>query len=265
MGRKVFDLTGKRFLRLTAICKVDEMYDGRHVFWKCKCDCGNEVVVRKDSLLDGHAKSCGCYLQERYKDGHLRTHGMKNTRLYKIWSGMKDRCLNEHSHNYSRYGGRGINICQEWIDNFIYFYNWAMENGYADDLSIDRIDVNGNYEPNNCRWVVSEVQNYNKTITVKIKINGEYKTLKDIEKEYGIPLSTLRGRYKRFSNGKISLDEFLSKKRIVKLNKKNRIITVNGESKRLCDWERETGINRKTISQRYYKGKRTYEELFKKA
>lgn len=219
MGRPMLDISGKRFFRLVAIEKDDSKYDGRHVYWKCKCDCGNEVIVRKDSLLSGHAKSCGCYLQERYKDGHLKTHGMKNTRIYGIWGGMKTRCFCKSAPKYSSYGGRGITVCKDWTDDFMNFYNWSMNNGYSDELTIDRIDPNGNYEPSNCRWANHETQNYNKRSTRKIVVDGKEKTLKDIEKEYGIPMSTLRSRYQKYKSGKYTVDDLISKKKSASLKK----------------------------------------------
>lgn len=195
MGRKSLDLIGQRFGRLTVVCKNDERYDGRHTFWKCKCDCGNEIVVRKDSLLNGHSKSCGCYLQERYRDGHLKTHGMKNTRIYRTWRSMKDRCTNKNCSNYNRYGGRGITVCDEWLHDFEKFYDWAMENGYSDDLSIDRINVNYGYCPENCRWVSILEQNYNKRNNIIISVYGERLTIKEISEKYNIPKTKVRKRY----------------------------------------------------------------------
>lgn len=195
MGRKSLDLIGQRFGRLTVVCKNDERYDGRHTFWKCKCDCGNEIVVRKDSLLNGHSKSCGCYLQERYRDGHLKTHGMKNTRIYRTWRSMKDRCTNKNCSNYNRYGGRGITVCDEWKNDFKNFYNWAMENGYSDELTIDRMNVNGDYCPENCRWVSILEQNYNKRNNIIISVYGERLTIKEISEKYNIPKTKVRKRY----------------------------------------------------------------------
>lgn len=220
MGRKALDLTGKRFYKLTVICKDDSMYDGKHVFWKCICDCGNEIIVRKDSLISGHSKSCSCYLQERYKDGHLKTHGMKNTRLYAIWLGMKQRCYNKNASKYKNYGGRGVTVCDEWVNDFENFYLWSINNGYEKRLTIDRISVNGNYCPENCRWATFEIQNYNKRTTLKVNVNGIDKTLKELEDEYKIPLSILRKRYYKYKNGTYSFEDLVSKE------KKSKCITL---------------------------------------
>lgn len=259
MGRPMLDISGMRFFRLVAIERDDSKNDGHHIFWKCKCDCGNEIVVRKDSLLSGHAKSCGCYLSERRIDGHLKTHGQSKTRLYHTWIGMRRRCYNESDEAYPSYGGRGIKACEDWKNDFQSFASWAYLTGYDEsksrsEQSIDRIDVNGNYEPSNCRWADCETQNYNRRDTRKIVIDGEEKTLKDIEKEYGVSMSTLRSRYKKYKSGEYTINDLTSKEKLCKPRKNNTFIEVDGITKRLCDWERETGIGRKTIMNRYKRG-----------
>ena len=144
------------------------------------------------------------------------------------------------------------------------FYNWAIANGYSDDLSIDRIDVNGDYCPENCRWVDKDVQNYNKRCTRKVVINGQEKTLLDLHNEYGISIAVLRSRYQRYIKGKCTIDELIYKGKII--NKPQQIvIEVNGEKHNLTEWENITGISRKTISNRYRNGARSYDELFKKS
>ena len=131
-------------------------YDSNnHRMAKCRCDCGNVKLIVATNVVDGTVKSCGCM-----HDDLLKTHGLSKSRLYRIWRGMNDRCFNEKSHAYSNYGGRGITICDEWIgeQGLLCFIDWANQNGYSDDLSIDRINVNGNYEPSNCRWADDETQ-----------------------------------------------------------------------------------------------------------
>lgn len=145
---RVHDLTGQKFGRLTAIKPIEN--HGHGIEWLCKCDCGNETVVRCDGLVTGHASSCGCYNRELKRN---YSHGMSNTKIYRVWCGMKQRCNNPNNLEYHRYGGRGIKICKEWNDDFEKFGKWALSHGYKQGLQIDRINNNGNYEPSNCRFV----------------------------------------------------------------------------------------------------------------
>ena len=131
-------------------------------------------------------------------------HGKSHTRLYKIWIGMKKRCYNPRSNAYERYGGRGIGIYQEWLNDFMSFYNWSMENGYNDNLSIDRIDVNGNYEPSNCRWATIDEQSSNKRDTVYYEMFGLNKPLTEWCKYAEIKYSRA---YQRLKNGNNPFDE----------------------------------------------------------
>lgn len=154
------DLKGQRFGRLVALDFAG--YDNnKKGMWRCKCDCGNEVVVRTNGLTSGNTKSCGCL---RKINNGKRTHGMTRTRLGSIYIGMKQRCFNPKTEHYSCYGGRGITICDEWLgkDGACAFFEWAKSNGYKEGLTIDRINVNGNYEPSNCRWVDMHVQALNR-------------------------------------------------------------------------------------------------------
>ena len=162
-------------------------------FYLCKCDCGNETIVSKKNLTSGHTNSCGCLKHIDYNYSHK----MKNTRIYKIWCGIKVRCYNQNCKNYQNYGGRGITVCQEWKDNFKSFYDWAIANGYTDTLSIDRIDVNGNYEPKNCRWVNRTIQARNTTRNRLITYNGETRCLSEWAEIYKINYKSLFKKLKR--------------------------------------------------------------------
>lgn len=162
MAQRVFrhDLRGQRFGKLTAIEPTDERRNGK-VVWLCKCDCGNFSKTTASRLVSGHSKSCGCYNSEHTIVMNT-THGGTGTRLFRIWSTMKTRCYNPRSKSYRYYGGRGISICNEWLHDFAAFQTWALSHGYRDDLTIDRIEVNGNYTPENCRWATWQEQQTNK-------------------------------------------------------------------------------------------------------
>lgn len=168
---KMKNLTGQKFGRLTVI-RIVGKDKFQNLIWLCKCDCGNEVSVRSASLIKGRTVSCGCYNKEKAKYA-FKTHGLSKTRLYRIWNGIKNRCFNENIPKYKNYGNRGIFVCDEWKNDFMSFYNWSMDNGYDDNLSIDRIDYNGNYEPNNCRWITNKEQSRNKRNNNLITYNNE--------------------------------------------------------------------------------------------
>jgi hypothetical protein len=191
MGRYV-DLTGQRFGKLTVIERA--VYKKERTYWRCLCDCGKIVKVDGSALRRGHSKSCGC--ARAHKGMHIK-HGLRNTRLYKIWAGIKQRCLNQKAPDFKHYGGRGITICEEWRDDFKPFYNWATANGYTDKLSIDRIDVNGNYCPDNCRWVTQKEQGNNTRTNRRITYQGQTHTLQEWATITGLSSSTINQRLKR--------------------------------------------------------------------
>ena len=185
------DISGQRFGYLTAI-RRNGTQNG-HVTWECTCDCGNTTVVPGIALTSGSIKSCGCMTGKLIAEAK-KTHGMSYHRLYGIWSDMKRRCNNPAREKYDRYGGRGIRVCEEWDTNFSAFANWAYTNGYQDTLSIDRIDNDGDYCPENCRWATMDIQSNNKSVNHRLEYNGEIHTLKEWSDITGIPYSTIRSR-----------------------------------------------------------------------
>lgn len=143
-----------------------------HKMAVCKCDCGNIIEVRGTRIANKTIQSCGCIAIEKHTK-RLTKHKMYGTRIYRIWSGMKARCFRKALPEYSRYGGRGITVCKEWKNDFETFHQWAMANGYREDLTIDRINNNGNYEPTNCRWVTSKEQSRNTSKNKLLNYKGE--------------------------------------------------------------------------------------------
>ena len=162
------NLKGQRFGRLTALYTVPN--NNYRTRWHCVCDCGNTKDVLQQNLVNGHVRSCGCLHVERSMEKiavlnesmQRESHHETKTRLYHIWINMKSRCFDENSTTFHRYGGRGITVCREWASSFLSFREWATANGYSDELSIDRINVDGNYCPENCRWVSGSIQQFNK-------------------------------------------------------------------------------------------------------
>lgn len=186
---KLIDLTGKKFGKLTVIKK--EKSKNNHTMWLCKCDCGKEKIVGGNELKSGNTKSCGCYNLQKLHE--RKKHGMCKTRIYKIWCCMKYRCYGKKYKQPEYYKNKNIIVCDQW-KKFDNFYEWAKDK-YFEGSSIDRIDVNGNYEPSNCRFVDKYTQANNKTNNIIIEYNGEKKTMAEWAKEKNINYFCLRSRY----------------------------------------------------------------------
>lgn len=195
------DLSGEKFGRWTVIGEAEpKIWEGRRIRrWNCQCECGTQRAVLEGTLVKGKSKSCGCFHSEIMKEVGRRqiTHGMSDTRLYAIYKHMICRCYNENDIRYDRYGGRGIAVSDEW-SNFENFMVWAYDNGYNDDLSIDRIDTNGNYSPDNCRWATKIEQANNKSNNRTYTFNGETHTIAEWARITDMPYKKL---WKRFYAG----------------------------------------------------------------
>lgn len=189
------DISGQRFGKLTAICKHHSEWNKEtkisRNFWLFRCDCGKEKIIDKYSVLRGLTTSCGCYANEQRIKKNTK-HGLfkSETRLYRCWQDMKNRCYNPTRAKYRIYGARGIRVCDEWKHNFKAFYDWAINNGYKENLTLDRIDVNGNYYPENCRWATLKEQANNTRRNKKITLNGVTKNLTQWLSLYNISSSS---------------------------------------------------------------------------
>lgn len=182
------NLKGMKFGKWNVIERNGKTNDN-HIKWLCQCDCGNKSNVSSNDLISGKSKQCiKCAYESK------KTHGLYKSKLYKIYHSMINRCNNKNEKEFNNYGGRGIKVCDEWQNNFLNFYNWAMTNGYADNLSIDRIDNNGNYCPENCRWATRKEQNCNTRRNRLYTHNGKNLTLTDWCRELKINYERTRSR-----------------------------------------------------------------------
>lgn len=189
--RKLEDLTGKRFGRLVVVERADTTNVSTR--WKCKCDCGKDCIVLAQNLKKGHTTSCGCYREEIRPKQQLK-HGYRHTRIYGVYGKLKDRCTNPDNPSYERYGGRGITICDEWANDPKAFCEWAYSNGYREDAeygecTIDRIDNDKGYSPDNCRIATEKTQANNRRSNLLIEHNGETKTLAQWRDYFGMTQS----------------------------------------------------------------------------
>lgn len=194
------DITGMRYGRLLVLGRGEDYIQpsGRHrTRWLCQCDCGRVLYILGDNLRGGKSNSCGCLRNEGLSD-RQKTHGESKTKLYRVWSAMKRRCYNKHSAYYCDYGGRGIRVCNEWKDSYESFRDWALYNGYGEGLTIDRVNVDGDYSPLNCRWVNHTVQANNRRNNKLFTYNGETHNIAEWAELFHIPYKKL---HRRLSSG----------------------------------------------------------------
>lgn len=188
------DITGQKFEKLTVINRIGSNKI-RQATWLCQCECGNKIIVTGIDLRRGKVKSCGCIRRENLLK-KITKHNKSKSKLYKVFIGIKGRCYNKNNYQYKNYGGRGIEVCREWLEDFINFDNWAMANGYREGLSIDRIDNNGNYCPENCRFVDNTIQQRNKRNNKYLAYNGENLCIADWEKKLNFSQGAIKTRIK---------------------------------------------------------------------
>lgn len=259
---------GSKIGRLTLLKKVyKEENNQKRLYWKCQCECGNTKVIRSDAI-GKKTFSCGCLGKERLNEQHSKKRGKYKDndsksysvyhKLYKTWCHIKSRCYNKNDNSYKLYGGRGIKMCDEWLDSYSSFKAWAMNNGFdtnakGHELSIDRINVDSDYCPENCRWVDPKTQANNTRSNFYIIINGEKKTITEWGRKYNLDPSTIRRRYKKYGMRGTDLLKPLDKKMVIP-----NIIFVeyNGEKKTLEELSKLTGIKKDTLYRRYTNGMR---------
>lgn len=200
----ILDLRGQRFGRLLVLDKAPNVTkNGRsYTAWLCKCDCGTEKIVRTNTLRQGGTQSCGCLAREVHSKAIRKAiqstikHGDFGTPLYRVWAAMKRRCNNPNAKYYELYGGRGIQVCNEWLD-YLPFKKWSIDNGYKKGLSIDQINCDGNYCPENCRWVTMQEQQRNRRNNRHYEYCGKLYTVKEIADMVGLKPRTIQGRIER--------------------------------------------------------------------
>ena len=259
------DLTSQRFGRLTVIEFVP-IPKSSNSYWKCKCDCGNFSIVMGKSLLNGDTSSCGCFHKERTASGKYNLkHGMSNSRIYRIWKKMKERCTNTNSNNYAHYGGKGIKICDEWLNDFTEFYNWSMANGYTDELTIDRIDVSGNYCPENCRWVDMKTQQRNRTNNIQIEYQGKKMCLSEVAEKLGVNQKMIQNRYRRGYSEREMLTLGTRKLRNEKkiINKKRKLTDDQAQEIRNLYTPNDTEYSQRALAKKYGVAKTTIQSILK--
>lgn len=228
------DLVGQRFNNLTVTGQHPLRTASKKVRWICLCDCGKETLAITQHLRNGNTKSCGCRRVEVTTQlGRITTHGMTKAVEYKAWQSMKDRCYNEDSANFPNYGGRGIMVWRDWMTSFARFFQDVGPRP-SPRHSLDRIDNNGHYQPDNCRWATAEEQSNNKRTNVKYLVNGEEKSIAELAREYHIPPATL---FCRLFRDNLSIEDALKKKA------SKRPLEYDGVTKRIHQWVDELGIS----------------------
>lgn len=256
MPKTRIDLTGKTFGDLTAIKYLGRVNSSNNTYWLCRCSCGVEKVVVGYSLRNGYSKSCGRYHEDHSSNHKLYRHGSASSRLYSIWAKMKQKCYSNNPNYYVKHQSKSIQVCKEWKESFVSFQTWATANGYEDHLTLDRIDLDKNFEPSNCKWVLLKDQQTTKGTKVLYEIDGIKKTTAQWAKELGISKSEL---YAKYHYGYRTREEILNKSPYAK---NAVLIEIEGETRSLSEWSRKSGLSKQIIAQRLKAGK-TGKDLLK--
>lgn len=239
---KFIDLTGQTIGNFKVIKRIENNKKGQ-ARWLCTClFCGGSTIQTSSTLTGQYIYSCGCQTKQRIREKNSK-HGLRHTRLYNIWHKMRQRCQKSTDKLYKYYGERGIKVCKEWNDDFKIFYDWSMSNGYTDKLTLDRIDVNGNYEPCNCRWVTMKIQCSNKRSNVLITYNGKTQTLTQWCDELNLPMKLVHSRlkYKGWT-----VEEAFNPP----VKETEKLYTYNDKTQSLSDWCQEYNISDKLVRRR---------------
>lgn len=251
---KRIEMIGKKFGKLTVVALSEKRGNRGQLLYECLCDCGNKIIVMGESLRRGKTLSCTCEQKRRASEVN-KTHGGSKERLYRVWQGIKDRCFNPSNTSFVHYGGRGITVCSEWM-NYENFREFMLNQGYNEDSkwgeqTIERMDVNGNYEPSNCTIIPKNEQVYNRTSNHKLTYKGETKCLSEWAKKFNMCDSTLYNRLKRGYTIERALETPL---------KRPKVYEVNGECHTCREWATILNINYGTLKDKITKKKTTMDK-----
>lgn len=243
---KLKDLTGQRFGRLIVVELVGKDKEHR-ALWRCQCDCGNECIKSSKHLTPNGTKSCGCLISE-VTIARSTTHEMSYTKIHQTWARMKQRCFDLNFIGYEYYGGRGITVCEEWCNDFQAFFDYVskLEHFGEEGYSLDRINVNGNYEPGNVRWATAKEQARNKRTTIFVEYNGETISLQEAAERSGVGYCVMK---KRWATGARGTELFKPRRKFLPT------VEYNGEEMTLKDAAKKSGVSYSTLFNRFKSGK----------
>lgn len=242
------NLEGHRFGRLTVICKDETRPTDHGRYWKCICDCGKITYASTHALTSGNNMSCGCLLRDLTIQRNL-IHNQSKTDLYVMFYSMVARCENPNTPNYKRYGGRGIKICKEWREDFMAFHDWAFANGYRKGLSIDRIDYNGDYCPENCRWADMITQQNNKSTNRIVEYEGKKYTIANLARAFNLEYDFV---YRCIVKGE-SVEDIVHGNVPMRRSKKA-LYEIDGRVHTLMEWINISPVRQGTIRSRLSRG-----------